>query len=108
MGLQPRRDGPDPHFHRTMSEAFYVLSGVVRLNDGTGWTDAHAGDYLYVPPGGVHGFRNDSGEAASMLLLFSPGAPREEYFERLATLAEDPMGDAERDEFVRRHGTYWL
>ncbi|MFJ5608160.1 hypothetical protein ACIQCJ_02000 [Streptomyces sp. NPDC093221] len=43
-----------------------------------------------------------------MLLLFSPGAQREEYSERLATLAEDPMGDAERDEFMRRHDTYWL
>ena len=26
--------GPDPHFHRSISEQFYVLSGEVRLYDG--------------------------------------------------------------------------
>src|SRR5687767_5901415 len=53
--------GPDPHFHRTMSEYFFVLSGKVRLYDGTGWVDGHPGDFLHVPPGGIHGFRNESG-----------------------------------------------
>ena len=38
------------------------------------------------PPGGLHGFRNESG-AASMLLHFAPGAPREAYFEGLARAA---------------------
>ena len=62
--MGPGRGGPDPHFHRSISESFYVLSGEVRLHDGTGWVDGHPGDFLYVPQGGVHGFRNDSGEPA--------------------------------------------
>ena len=33
----------------------------------------------------MHGFRNESGEPASMLILFTPGAPREDYFERVRT-----------------------
>jgi quercetin dioxygenase-like cupin family protein len=53
----------------------------VRLYDGARWLDAVVGDFLFVPEGGVHGFRNESGEPASMLLLFTPGAPREDYFE---------------------------
>jgi hypothetical protein len=28
--------------------------------------------------GGLHGFRNESGEQASMLILFPPGAARED------------------------------
>ncbi|HEX6878453.1 MAG TPA: cupin domain-containing protein [Nocardioidaceae bacterium] len=79
--------GAKPHFHRTMSESFFVLDGAVRVHDGHDWRDAHAGDFLYVPPGGVHGFRNESGAPASMLILFAPGAPREGYFEGLAELA---------------------
>jgi mannose-6-phosphate isomerase-like protein (cupin superfamily) len=80
--------GPDPHFHRTISESFYLLSGTVRpLYDGIRWIDATMGDYLYVPPGGIHAFRNDSGQPAAMLLLFAPGAPRERYFEELAERA---------------------
>ena len=41
-----------------------------------------------LPEGGLHGFRNESGEPASMLILFAPGAPREAYFEGLVELAE--------------------
>jgi mannose-6-phosphate isomerase-like protein (cupin superfamily) len=85
MGPQPA--GPTAHFHRSISESFFVLSGSVRLYNGEGWIDATAGDFLYVPAGGVHAFRNESGAAASMLLLFAPGAPREPYFEALAEAA---------------------
>lgn len=46
--MNERRSGPDPHFHRTISEPFFVLSGTVRLYDGARWLDATAGDFLYV------------------------------------------------------------
>jgi mannose-6-phosphate isomerase-like protein (cupin superfamily) len=100
--------GPDPHFHRAVCESFYILSGSVALHDGRAWADAGPGDFFSVPPGAIHGFRNTSGVPASMLLLFTPGAPREEYFETLAHLAEHPMNDAEREAFMLRHDTYWL
>jgi mannose-6-phosphate isomerase-like protein (cupin superfamily) len=105
----PARSGPDSHFHRTVAESFYILHGTVSLFDGSAWKDGTAGDFLYVPQGGIHGFRNESGEAASMLLLFTPGAPREEYFETLVEVAHGaPMTDEERTEFMLRHDTYWL
>jgi len=80
--------GADPHFHRTISESFFVLSGRVQLFDGQDWVDSRPGDFVYVPEGGLHGFRNESGEPASMLILFAPGAPREPYFEGLVAIAE--------------------
>lgn len=99
--------GPEPHFHRTISESFYVLSGTVRLYDGREWVDGHPGDFLFVPEGGVHGFRG--ADRASMLLLFAPGAPREDYFETLARVAEgEPMSEDERAEFMLRHDTFWV
>jgi mannose-6-phosphate isomerase-like protein (cupin superfamily) len=100
------RSGPDPHFHRSISESFFVLSGTVRLYDGTRWQDAGPGDFMFVPEGGVHGFRNESGEPASMLLLFAPGAPREGYFEGLAGLAS--RSEQERVEFMDFHDTFWI
>lgn len=106
--FSPGCSGPDPHFHRGISESFFVLSGTISLYDGRSWTDGHAGDFLHVPDGGVHGFRNDSREVASMLLLFAPGAPREDYFEGLARAAVTPMTDEERAEFMVRHDTYWV
>ena len=101
--------GPKPHFHRTISESFYVLAGIVRLYNGADWIEARPGDFLLVPEGGVHAFRNESGEPASMLILFVPGAPREDYFETLARVAEGlVLTDAEKTEFFLRHDTYWL
>ena len=99
------RSGPDVHFHRSISESFFILSGTVALFDGTRWVDGRPGDFLYVPEGGLHAFRNESGEPASMLLMFAPGAPREDYFEGLAGLAD--MTDAEKEEFFLRHDTFW-
>jgi mannose-6-phosphate isomerase-like protein (cupin superfamily) len=108
MSAEP--SGPSPHFHRTMSESFFVLSGTVRLFDGTRWLDAAPGDFLHVPVGGIHGFRNESGAPASMLLLFAPGAPRERYFEGLAEFAATGrrLTDEERTEFLRQHDQYMV
>jgi mannose-6-phosphate isomerase-like protein (cupin superfamily) len=78
--------GATAHYHRTFSESFYVLSGSVSLFDGAAWVGATAGDFLFVPERGIHGFRNESGEPASMLILFSPGPPREEYLKELAEI----------------------
>jgi mannose-6-phosphate isomerase-like protein (cupin superfamily) len=99
VDLAPEAGGPGPHFHRAMSEAFFVLSGSMRLYDGTDWLDGHQGDFLYVPPGGIHGFRNEADEPASILMLFAPGAPREHYFEGLAKLG-DLTDDERRDWFI--------
>src|SRR4051812_18786080 len=62
--MGPGPGGPAPHFHKTISESFFVLSGTVRLFDGRQWIDGAPGDFLYVPEGGIHAFRNESGEAA--------------------------------------------
>lgn len=103
------RTGPDPHFHRSITESFYVLAGAVRLYDGTRWLDGGPGDFLHVPPGGVHGFRNESGAPASMLILFTPGAPREDYFETLADATRrEAMTDEDRAAFFLRHDTFWV
>lgn len=106
VDMGPQQSGPSTHFHRTISESFFILSGTVRLFDGQHWVDATAGDFLYVPVGGLHAFRNESGEPASMLMLFAPGAAREGYFEDLADMAT--MTDAERAEFFIRHDSYWV
>jgi mannose-6-phosphate isomerase-like protein (cupin superfamily) len=100
------RSGPDPHFHRSIAEAFFVLKGTIRLYSGTEWVDGTPGDFLYVPEGGLHGFRNESGEFASMLLMFVPGAPREPYFENVGHVGE--MSEEEAVAFYLEHDTFWV
>jgi mannose-6-phosphate isomerase-like protein (cupin superfamily) len=108
--MGPQQSGPDAHFHKSLSESFFVLSGTIRLHDGRSWIDGRPGDFLYVPEGGLHGFRNESGEPASMLILFAPGAPREAYFEglvELGTMDVTPSAE-EMAEFYLKHDTYWV
>src|SRR6478672_5211995 len=91
---------------RDDTESFYVLEGTVRLYDGNGWVTASSGDFLHVPEGGLHGFRG--GEGARMLLMFTPGAPREDYFETLDAVGRGaPMSPDERVAFMLQHDTYW-
>lgn len=104
--MGPAPSGPGPHFHRTIAESFYVLAGTVRIYDGRRWLDTGPTDFVHVPAGGVHGFRNESGAPAMMLIHFAPGAPREGYFEGLVDLAG--MTDEQKAEFYLRHDNYWL
>jgi mannose-6-phosphate isomerase-like protein (cupin superfamily) len=68
VDMGPEQAGPGPHFHRTMSEAFFILSGALRLFDGDQWIDGTAGDFFYIPEGGVHAFRDESRQPVSMLM----------------------------------------
>jgi len=107
MGPEP--SGPGPHFHRTLAESFYVLAGRVRIYDGREWVEAQSGDFVHVPIGGIHGFRNESGAPASMLIHFAPGAPREGYFEGLARFAvEGRPPKEELDRFYAEHDNIWV
>jgi mannose-6-phosphate isomerase-like protein (cupin superfamily) len=106
--MRPRTGGAEPHFHKTFSESFFVLSGAVEFYDGNGWARARAGDFLYVPMGGVHGFRAPSDDPSSMLILFAPGAPREKYFRELAAIRDTgrTLTDDEWTEFYAQHDQY--
>jgi len=107
--MGPKPGGAEPHFHKTISESFFLLSGTVRLFNGQKWIDGTAGNFLFVPEGGIHAFRNESSLPASMLILFAPGAPREDYFEGLVDIAQGKaLSEHERAEFFLRHDNHWL
>ncbi|MFD9213201.1 cupin domain-containing protein [Streptomyces sp. NPDC059544] len=106
VDLAPRSPGPSTHFHRAISESFFVLDGELSLFNGERWASGHPGDFLYVPVGGLHAFRNDSDAPVSMLLLFVPGAPREEYFERVGEMAR--KGGKEFADFLVRHDSFFV
>ena len=64
--------GPPPHHHEDADEFFYVTSGRLGvLCDGT-WTSLGAGDYLNVPQGVVHSFRNDGPDELKVITGFEP------------------------------------
>jgi mannose-6-phosphate isomerase-like protein (cupin superfamily) len=107
--MAPSVPGPDPHFHRTIAESFFIISGSIQIFDGTRWIDTAPDDFIHVPPGGIHGFRNQTDRPASMLIHFAPGARREEYFEGLRDWAiHGRPSEAEAAEFYRLHDNEWV
>ena len=101
---------PSAHFHRNFSESFYIFDGTIHLYDGASWRAAEQGDFMYVPEGGVHGFRNISDAPASMLIMFAPGAPREDYFRALADIITNgkTLTPEEWTELYARHDQYMV
>jgi mannose-6-phosphate isomerase-like protein (cupin superfamily) len=84
--LDARTRGASPHYHTTFSESFYVLYGTMTLYVDGGWRPCEPGDFAIAHERGVHGFRNDGDEPSSVLILFTPGIAREEFFAEMAEI----------------------
>jgi quercetin dioxygenase-like cupin family protein len=87
--LVPTGGGPPPHVHRREDETFYLLEGEIEFRLGDETITAGAGDFVNVPRGTVHSFRNAGSETARMVLTFTP-AGMEHFFEE--TLEPAPNG----------------
>lgn len=108
--LTPGTGGASPHLHTGFSESFYVLSGTLTLFDGRSWVPGGPGSFVHVPEHGVHGFRNDTTEPASFLVLFAPGVAREDFFRELAETAASgrQLSEQELVDFYQRHDQYMV
>ena len=108
--IPARTNGPSAHFHRTFSESFYVLSGTACVYDGQQWVNVSTGDFVYVPKGGIHALNNDSDQLVEMLVVFSPGVPRERFAEELIAIKDSgrQLSPDEWAEFYARHDQYMV
>jgi quercetin dioxygenase-like cupin family protein len=87
--LVPPGGGPPPHIHTREDETFYVLEGRVEFTLGAETVTAGPGDFVNVPRGTVHCFRNNDSLTARLVLTFTP-AGIEHWFEE--TLERAPNG----------------
>jgi quercetin dioxygenase-like cupin family protein len=73
----PPGGGPEPHAHNDQDETFYMLSGELEFLDGDHAFTARAEDFVYVPRGIRHRFRNKGAHTAKMIFMWTPGGPEE-------------------------------
>lgn len=69
--------GPELHLHREHTDAFYVLSGVLRFAlgpNGEQVVRATAGTLVSAPPGVAHSFMNGDAEDVTWLNIHTPDA----------------------------------
>ena len=77
--IVPTGGGPPPHIHRREDESFYVVSGVLEILVGDSTYEAKAGDFVFIPRGTVHRFKNLGATESVQLVTFVP-AGMEGYF----------------------------
>jgi quercetin dioxygenase-like cupin family protein len=77
----PPGGGPVAHAHVDEGEAFCVLEGELEFLTGDEKIAARSGDFLHVPPGIRHRFRNQGVHTAKLLFLFTPGGQEEVFIQ---------------------------
>lgn len=97
--IVPPGGGPPPHIHIREEEAYYLLEGTLDVTLGDGTFTASAGDFVQIPRGTVHAFRN-AGIAMARMLIFCTPSGLEKYFEEVfepvrdRSAATPPITDA--------------
>jgi mannose-6-phosphate isomerase-like protein (cupin superfamily) len=76
----PAGSGPPLHVHHDADEAFWILSGAMRVVCGDEQVVLGAGDYALLPRGVPHTFVVEGAAPARLLNLLSPGGS-EAFFE---------------------------
>ena len=62
----------DEHVHDAEDDAFYIVQGEMTFTFGDEEIAAPPGTFVLVPPGVVHGFRNDGAAPVRMLNIHAP------------------------------------
>ena len=75
----PPGGGPPPHLHTREDESFYLQQGTVTIQVGDRTLHASPGDFVHLPRGIAHSFRNTGTQEVKMLLTVTP-AGLEEFF----------------------------
>lgn len=81
----PPGGGPPPHVHTLEDEALYILSGQLEMLGGAQRFVANAGDFVFVPRGVLHCFKNVSVHVARTVFLYTPAG-----FDRFFLEAGEP------------------
>ncbi len=84
----PAGGGPPPHIHSREDESFYIVSGSLEIRLGDKTYQAKRGDFVYIPRGTVHSFKNVGGDTAVQLVTFVP-AGIERFFQEVFPEAKD-------------------
>lgn len=88
LAIVPPLGGPPPHIHEFEDETFYVLEGAPTFRLDEERIVAGPGDFVNIPKGTLHCFRNFSEDPMRMILTFTP-AGIERFFEETLERAYD-------------------
>jgi len=86
--IVPKGGGPPAHVHSKEDETFYIVSGSLEILLGDKRYHAKRGDFVYIPRGTVHQFKNVGGDVAVQLVTFVPSG-MDRFFREVFPEAKD-------------------
>ena len=81
--LRQGSDGATPHYHTRGVELFFILGGSLHVLASEQVLTLDEGDFLTVPPHMPHAFAPAPGTDAEVLIVFTPGMARFDYYRLL-------------------------
>jgi quercetin dioxygenase-like cupin family protein len=87
--IVPPGGGPPPHIHSREEESFLVLKGEVTFQLDDDQIVASEGTFLNIPVGSLHCFKNETNEAARLLISVAPAGLEKMFLEVGQPLADD-------------------
>ncbi len=84
----PPGGGPPPHIHQREDESFQLLEGKLTVQVGGDTLIASPGDFVYLPRGIAHSFKN-TGDVNAKALVFITPAGLENFFAEVFDPATD-------------------
>jgi mannose-6-phosphate isomerase-like protein (cupin superfamily) len=110
--LPPDTVGAPLHYHRDLTESFYVISGELSMRVAEQEVTAGPGSFALIPPGTPHGFANMSDAPVRFLAHASDGAHKQFMLQLLKMIqtAEvwPPKDPAAMLRMGERFDTYYL
>jgi quercetin dioxygenase-like cupin family protein len=92
----PAGSGPPPHIHRREDEAFFVLEGQITFEVDGRTVAAAGGDWITLPKGTLHTFKNTGTTTARMLILVHPSG-LEKFFAEVGRESAEPVAPSPAD-----------
>lgn len=87
----PHFSGPPPHYHKVMTEIFYVVEGQITFNVGEQTLTVGPGGYAFVPPRIMHSFSNQTDAPAKFFGIASPALLEPYLYEMLELVKGEPQ-----------------
>ncbi|GAA4011446.1 cupin domain-containing protein [Allokutzneria multivorans] len=95
--------GTPAHFHTRATELFFVLDGTLQVLVNDELHSLEKGDFLAVPPRVPHAFGPQKDSDADVLVVFTPGMDRFDYYRLLDRVAR---GEADPKEIAASSQQY--
>lgn len=81
-----------PHTHAKEEESYFMLAGTMIMQLGSQELTIEPGDFVHVPAGTIHGYKNESSQDVRFL-AWSIGGAIDEFFSEMSETVRDLPDD---------------